>query len=157
MAELEKQQPAKPAPKFSADSALQNLWQYWDNNSGSVTQQVKVLAPIMGLIIFVFLFLYYIPYRITKRYAPSVDRFPTEAEVAAKKLPRRRFNYVRLAKFTGILGLLIFLVGKLIPDGSKKNKVFCPHCKKELESPAIFKDMDFERCPYCKKNDQGTL
>ncbi len=104
------------------------------DNSGAYLQQVKILAPFVVPVVAVFLGWFYIPLRITRWHCG--------------KQPELKRDYVRLTKYTGAVGLLIYIFSLITTE---KSKIRCPHCKKALDSPAMFEDYNFSRCPFCRK------
>ncbi len=135
------QTPPEP-PRSPASNALAQIKQWWDDfgnqGAGSYEQQIKVALRIAVPLIFVIVFFFFIPYRITRWHY-------------LKREPKPERDYARLAKYTGLIGLAVYLLSLLGRLLSRKPRMLCPHCQKPLESPTVFSDWNFNRCPYCGK------
>jgi len=101
---------------------------------GAYWQQAKILIPLVAPVLLLYLGWFYIPLRVARWHCG--------------KQPELKRDYVRLTKFTGALGLMIYFASLM---ATEKPKVRCPHCKKALDSPAIFEDYNFRCCPFCRK------
>lgn len=56
-------------------------------------------------------------------------------------------NWRVIVKYTGVLGLLAYILDKWRREAPVKR---CPACNRSIDNPDLFENFDFHICPYCQ-------
>ncbi|MBN1902656.1 type II/IV secretion system protein [Candidatus Sumerlaeota bacterium] len=144
---IELKNPPKSEIKREEIPLKQQIIQRWKNKrykdaarlSWKLIRESGVL-PLIGIGFVALFFLWFIPFVIIRWRARRVDL------LAAKFLP--------VVRFTGIIGLLIYLLIAMIQFIFKKTHKgdICPYCKKRIDNIESYSDYNFRICPHCHEN-----
>jgi type II secretory ATPase GspE/PulE/Tfp pilus assembly ATPase PilB-like protein len=103
-------------------------------DTGFIWKKVEPFVLGIGGLLAVYLFGFFLPYRIVRSHAA--------------RQPELKRDYIGLTRKTGLIGMFLYFGSILF---KKKASVTCPHCGKGIDSPGLFEDWNFNRCPYCHK------